>query len=191
MSKVTFASLKLKTNTETKKFTIGEKEIEVLQYLPIADKNDLIQITLQSAEEDGIYNELKLQMYFELNIVYLYTNITFTDTQRQDEEKLYDILNSNGVIEQVLANMSKEEYNLLYETLEAHKQEILTYKNTAGAVIQSVIQDLPKNAQVAADIVNQFDPNKFSQVVNFARAANGDRNIITNKPAGPIEEEIK
>ena len=130
-------------------------------------------------------------MYFELNIVYLYTNITFTDTQRQDEEKLYDILNSNGVIEQVLANMSKEEYNLLYETLEAHKQEILTYKNTAGAVIQSVIQDLPRNAQAAADIVNQFDPNKFSQVVNFARAANGDRDITTNEPAGPIEEEIK
>ena len=31
-------------------------------------------------------------MYFNLNIVYLYTNLIFTEEERKDEEKLYDEL---------------------------------------------------------------------------------------------------
>ena len=34
---------------------------------------------------------------------------------------------------------------------------MLTYRNTAGAVLQSVINDLPRNAQAAAEIVESFD----------------------------------
>ena len=188
MAKVTFASLKLKTNTATKKIKIGEKEIEVLQYLPVADKNDLVEITLQKAEEDGIYNQIKLNMYLCLNIVYLYTNLSFTETQKQDEEKLYDILESNGVIDQVIEAIPKSEYAELFDTLTHQEDDTLKYKNTAGAVLQSIIQDLPRNAQAAADIVNQFDPQKYAEVVNFARAANGGRDIETNQPILPVEQ---
>ena len=31
-------------------------------------------------------------------------------------------------------------------------------------------------------IVNSFDKNKYQQVIDFANAANGNRNIITNEP---------
>ena len=48
-------------------------------------------------------------------------------------------------------------------------------------MLQSVIQDLPKNAQMAADIVNNFDKSKYQAVVDFATAANGGRNIETNQ----------
>ena len=40
MAKTTYASMKLKVNTETKEIDFNGSKIEVLQYLPIDDKYD-------------------------------------------------------------------------------------------------------------------------------------------------------
>ena len=79
MAKVSYANLKLKVNTDVKTFKVGDAEVEVLQYLPYQDKYDLVMLTLQNAEEKGIYNPIKLDRYFNLYLVYMYTNINFTE----------------------------------------------------------------------------------------------------------------
>ena len=55
-NKVSYANLKLKVDNSIKTFDFNGNQIEVLQYLPIEDKYDLIMITLQKAKENGIYN---------------------------------------------------------------------------------------------------------------------------------------
>lgn len=173
-NKVSYANLKLKVNTEVNTFQFGENKtkIEVLKYLPIEDKNDLIHIALQNAEENGIYNDILLEMYFNLYIMYFYTNINFTDKQKEDPAKLYDQMESNGLITEVIANMDKDEYANLLTYLETIRDEMLTYKNTAGAVLQSVIQDLPRNMSAAADIINNWSPEQFESVRRLAEMAN-------------------
>ena len=96
MAKVSYANLKLKVDQHTETFDFGGQSIEVKQYLPIEDKYDLIMIALQKAEEDGVYNPVKVQLYFELYTVYMYSNISFTDKQKENETKLYDTLASNA-----------------------------------------------------------------------------------------------
>ena len=113
MAKVSYANLKLKTNQEVKKFEFNGQEIEVLQYLPTEDKYDLIMTTLQKSEEDGIYNDMKLDVYFHLHLVYMYTNLSFTDKQRENETKIYDTLKSNGFIDNLLINIPEYEYHTL------------------------------------------------------------------------------
>ena len=81
MAKVSYANLKLKTNTEVNTFEFQGQTIEVLKYLPIEDKYDLVMIALQKAEQDGIYNPILLDMYFHLYLIYMYTNISFTEKQ--------------------------------------------------------------------------------------------------------------
>ena len=182
MAKVSYANLKLKVNKEVKTFNFMEQEIEVLQYLPIEDKRDLISIVCQNAEENGIYNPLLVDTYFHLYLVYLYTNLSFTDKQKDNEMKLYDTLKSNGFFELFLSAMNEDEYNELYNYIEETMEMTLEFKNTAGAVLQSIIQDLPAQAQAAAEIVENFDKDKFMNVVNFANAANGGRHFDTNLP---------
>jgi hypothetical protein len=53
---------------------------------------------------------------------------------------------------------------------------------SVGATINKLINDLPKNAEAAAKIVENFDPQKYKEVVDFARYANGGRDINTNLP---------
>ena len=177
MAKVSYANLKLKTVDEVKVFDFNGTKIEVKQYLPIEDKYDLVMVTLQKSLEDGIYNPIKIDMYFHLNMVYMYTNLSFTDKQKENEMKIYDCLESNFFINAMLAEIPEEEYTNLYEYMQDIIGDTLNYKNTAGAVIQSFINDLPKNAEIASNIVDSFDKDKYKEVIEFAKYANAGRNI--------------
>lgn len=157
--------------------------IQVKQWIPTSDKIDLIQVALQKSEEDGIYNEVKLDCYFHLNIVYLYTDIEFSEEDREDEMKLYDILEHNGIIAEVVSVIGEEEYNDLFDKLNDMKYYNNHYKNTAAAVLRNIVQDLPKNAAAAKEIVDSFDASKYQEVIDFATAANGGRNINTQQDA--------
>lgn len=175
MAKVSYANLKLKPDTSISTFTFQDTEIEVLNYLSMDDKYDLIQITLQKSEENGIYDPIKVDMFFHLHLVYMYTNLSFTDKQKENESKIYDSLKSNGFFEAFLPALNEDEYNELFSYLDTTMEATLKYRNTAGGVLQSIIQDLPRNAQTAADIVSSFDKTKYQAVIDFATAANGGR----------------
>ena len=175
-----YSDLDLKTNTKTNIAVINDKEVEVLQYLPIEDKIDLIQIALQKSKENGIYNEMKLDMYFNLYLIYMYTNLEFTDEEKADEFKLYNELESNNIIISVIGAMEEHEYDNLIEYLKIMKKNNEKYMNSAAALIQTLIQDMPRNAAAAAEIVDNFDKEKYQNVIDFARSANGNRDIPQN-----------
>ena len=177
MSKISYANLKLKTNSEVKTFDFNGEKVEVLQYLPISDKYDLVMITLQKSKEGNIYNQLKLDMFFHLHLVYLYTNLSFTDKQRENEFKIYDTLQSNGFIDKMIENIPQEEYDALFNLVEKQSKIEMKYTTTATSILSKLIDDLPKNAEAAMKIVDNFDPDKFQAVKDFAKAANGGREI--------------
>ena len=180
--KVSYANMKLKTNTAVNTFEFCGQKIEVLKYLPAADKYDLLMITLQKSLEGNIYNEFKLNLYFELNLVYMYTNISFTEKQREDEFKLYDTLRSNGFFELFYEALDDKEYEELFDQIAELKATMEKSKGSVAGVIANIIEDLPVNAEAAAKIVENFDPSQFQAVVDFARYANGGRDINTNQP---------
>lgn len=177
MAKTTFASLKLKNLDDKKNINFNNSEIEISQYISISDKYDLISITLQKALEDNNYNEVLLDMYFHLNLIYLYTNIQFTEKQRENEFKIYDALKCSGLLNLILENIPEEEYNVCYDYLEKEAKKRTKMMRSAIGLVQSIITDLPKQAQAAADILENFDKTKYQNVINFAKAANGGREI--------------
>lgn len=175
MAKITYSSLKLKINTEVNTFDFNGNQIEVLKYLPLEDKCALINLALQSAKENAIYNPARLEAYFHLYIVMLYTNINFTEKQKEDKIKLYDALKSNGLIDQVLMNMDEDEYSALCEYLNQQESDILNYQNTIAGIIDNIIENLPIQAEEMQKIVNNFDPSKFENVLNFAKSVNNGK----------------
>lgn len=180
--KVSYTNMKLKVNTEVNTFEFAGQKIDVLKYLPAKDKYDLLMITLQEATEQGdAYNDFLISMHFELNLVYMYTNISFTEKQREDEFKLYDTLKSNGFFNLFYQALNEDEYNELFASLNALRKDTIAYKLSMSSVLKNLVDNLPKNAEAAAKIVQNFNPEQYKQVVEFAKAANGGRNIITNE----------
>ena len=177
MAKVSFTNLKLKINTDVTNFDFNGNNIEVLNYLPVDDKYSLISIALQNAEENGIFNPLKLDMFFHLYLVFMYTNITFTEKQKENPSKLYDSLKSSGLLDKVLEAISESEYDILYTYLEELVVSMEEKNKTVVSLLEKVITDLPAQAEAAMNIVNNFDPTKFQNVIDFAQAANGGRSL--------------
>lgn len=180
--KVSYANMKLKTNTSVNTFDFCEQKIEVLKYLPAQDKYDLLMITLQKSLEGNVYNAFKLNLYFELNLVYMYTNISFTDKQREDEFKLYDTLKSNGFFELFYSAMEASEYEDLFKQMTDMVETFEKDRRTVAGIITNFIDNLPEQADTMANILNNFDPALFKDVIDFARYANGGRDINTNEP---------
>lgn len=177
MATINFSSLKLKTPSDVKTFDFMGKKIEVAAYLPVEQKLDIIAITMQKSEENGIYNRILLDTFFHLNLIYSYTNIVFTDKQRKDELKLFDLFDTNGFFD-VFLPLIEDDYNELRSYLDEMTNDTRKYTNTAASVVRGLIEDLPENANAAKMIVDSFDPERYQNVLSFAKAANGGRPIL-------------
>ena len=164
-----YSDLGLKTNNDIITFKFKDKEIEIFKYLPLEYKYDVIMSALHDSDEQGVYNYLKLDAYFNLNMFLSYVkNVNFTQEQMSDKLKLYNEIYSSGLLEAFLAAIDEKEYNDCYDVLERMVEIIMKYRNTAGAVLQTVINALPEKAKEAAAIVDGLDPEKMGKISGLA-----------------------
>ena len=178
-----FNELNLKLNDKTKTLKVEDKEIKIKQYLPIDKKLSLVQIALQqSFDESDMYNDGLLTAYFHTYVVMFYTDIEFTDEEKQDVLTLFDLMDCTGLIGSIIELIPKQEFDDLVEMLNNQQKNDIVYKQSAAYLIGQFINTLPSQMERVGEIVNNFDPSKYQAVVDFATAANGGRNINTNQP---------
>lgn len=168
MESIKYKDLKLEVKKEFNEFEFDGKRFQTLKYLSVKEKHDILMISLQKSQIQEIYNELLLDIYFHLNLVYCYTNVEFSQEDRKDELKLYDELKSSGFLDSFLISMEKEEYDTLLGFLTKMVETSMEYNTTAASIIKSIINDLPKNAEIAAKFVENFDEENYKNVVRLA-----------------------
>jgi hypothetical protein len=92
MAKVSFSKLGLKVNNEVVNIHFNDQVIEVKQYISVNDKLKLIsEIINNTIDEHSFCNPVKVKVYLALSILDYYTNINFTEKQKEDPVKLYDL----------------------------------------------------------------------------------------------------
>lgn len=165
---ISYANLKLKVSNITKNFKFQDNEIEVFQYLPMSDKYDLVMITLQKSAEEMIYNPIKLDMYFHLHLVYMYSNLNFTQKQKEDEEKIYDCLKSNGLLDLILQHIPETEYQELLHFIEELIEVKYKHSLSAAGMVEKIIGDLPRQAEAMREILKDYDSDKISNILTLA-----------------------
>lgn len=142
MAKVTFSKLKLAKKTEVQTIQINGVDIEVKQYLPVEEKLEIIERVLRySADDNNFANPVKLEVFLDLEIMYNYTNISFTDAQKKDPDKLYDLLEENGVIVEVISAIPEKEYNYLIDSAMEIIENFYKYRNSALGIMEQITAD--------------------------------------------------
>jgi hypothetical protein len=156
MAKVSFTKLGLKINQENTTIMYGEQPIEIKQYLPVNDKLTLISNVINSAMADdtNFINPLKVQIFFALEVMSYYTNINFTEKQKDDPAKLYDMLVCNGLLAQVINAISANEYETLEDSLWDSIEAIYAYKNSVMGIIETLSADY-SNLKFDAENIQQ------------------------------------
>ena len=142
MAKVSFTKLGLKKKEEIKNITINDQVIEVKQYLPISDKINIITNVIEnSADDNNFANPVKVEVFANLEIMYAYTNISFTDKQKENPTKLYDLLEENGIIAEVIAAIPENEYALLLGWIDETIEAFYTYRNSVMGIMEQISED--------------------------------------------------
>ena len=155
MSKVSFTKLGLTKNTNAGSFEWNGQTIEVKGYLPIQEKMQLIQNVLNNCQdENNFINEAKMSMYMTLEIVYYYTNINFTEKQKSDPAKLYDLLAGNGFLNDLFAVIPQTEYNSIAIWLDKTANHIYDYRNSIYGILDAMKQDY-SNLELDAETLRQ------------------------------------
>lgn len=140
MAKVAFSKLKCKPENEEKIIIFNEEEIVIKQYLPIQEKLHLIGDVAQWAHEEdyGYSNPVKADVMLKLLIVFAYTNITFTEKQKVDLPKLYDLLVSSGLLSSILQAIPEAELNELTNGVARSIAAIYEYQNSIAGILENL-----------------------------------------------------
>lgn len=142
MAKVSFNKLGLKVVNEPKEITYNDQIIEIQQYLPIETKLEMISnIVNNSATDQKFYNKGKIEIYTTLEILYNYTNIKFTDKQKEDICKLYDLMVSSGLYDIIITTIPKSELEFIDKVVENTIKNIYKYSNSAYGILDSILND--------------------------------------------------
>ena len=178
MATINFADIKLRDAApQVKTITYNEQKIEVKQWISANDKYNIIMVTLQESREGSIYNPVKMDMYFLLNIIYKFANIQFTSEDRINADATFDKLNTSGLMSAILAVIPQDILDSLTQTLAETADKLEKYNSTLGGALQSIFEIAPDASEQMAAILETFDKEKFKEVVEFAKAANGGRPI--------------
>ena len=142
MAKLTLNKLGLKSTVEIKPIVWNEQTIEVKQYLPIEDKLKIVENVLNySAEDKRFYNVGKIEVFLTLEVFQNYTNITFTDKQKENPAKLYDNLNTSGLVNSIIEVIPEQEFLFLYKLVKKTIKSVYSYSNSVMGILEAVQQD--------------------------------------------------
>ena len=166
MAKIAFTKLGLNKNTDVASFEWNGQTIEVKQYLPIQEKMELIASVLNQCQDDNNFiNEAKMALFMDLEIVYRYTNINFTDKQKEDPAKLYDLFAGSGLFNEIFTVLPQSEYKSIAVWLNKIAEHIYTYRNSIYGILDSISSDYSNLNLEAQEIVDKIKDPETLQVL--------------------------
>ncbi len=147
MAKVPFSKLDVKINgSDCKNFYYNAQSepvyYEVKQYLPIKEKMELVsRIINQSVDENGFYNPMRVKLYMVLEIMYAYTNLSFTAKMKEDPFKLYDLIVSTGIFTDVVNVIREHDWTEIQASVWDTIKNIYEYRNSAAGILEAISAD--------------------------------------------------
>lgn len=162
MAKIPFTKLNKIKNLSTQKYSFGEYEIEIEQYLPLEDKINLIETVIDQAgnSEEGFFNIVKLDVYYKIEMIQAYTNINFTEKQLEDTPKLFDAIVLNDIWAFIEDKIPQTEKEYIWNNILNLAKEVTSYNNSFLGILKTISNDYGQLDLEATKIKQDLaDPN--------------------------------
>ena len=166
MAKISFNKLTPIKSIDPTIITIGENEITVERYLPMADKAAFVERVLNAVIDDtGFINPMRLDVMFHIELIKTYTNISITDKMMENPSKIYDLLVLNNVLSSVLEVIPEEEYEDLMNDVGECAKHTVDYLNSFAGMIKNITTNYDTTKMNVEEIMQTLDdPEKIGLV---------------------------
>lgn len=142
MAKLSFTKLNAKLDTGFENLIIDDQNIEIKHYLPISKKMEIVNeiVNKSVAKNPNYYNPGEIEVDQVLAIIENYTNLSFTDKQKEEYTKTYDLLVSSGIAKKIICRINDEELNVIELLLTQSLKNVYKYNNSIFSFIQMMSQ---------------------------------------------------
>ena len=170
MSKIAFSKLNAKTNQQVNTVTYNNCEIEVKEYLPISEKMDLVNEIVVDAVSlnENYYNPGMIEVWMILKLIQYYSNISFTEKQLADKDKLYDSVVSSKLAKTIIEKIEDEELNAVQELVYSALKNVYSYNNSILGILQAVKEGYTEqdmNMDDLKDKISGLDLQELTDIV--------------------------
>lgn len=164
MAKLPFNKLGIKLDNSVEIIEFNNNKIEIKKYLPIQEKMVMVSNIINlAADENKFYNPMKLEIFSVLEIIENYTNINFTEKQKDDPAKLYDSIISSGLNKVIFDSINPKEIEFIASSLDLTVKAIYAYQNSVMGILDAISQDYG-DLKLDAESIQKLlaDPNNLS-----------------------------
>lgn len=120
-------------------------------------------INLSHDKDSNYSNPIKVDIYTKLNIIENYTNITFTDKQKEDVCKLYDLFKESKLMEEIFNVIPEQEIMEIENSIKKAIKSIYAYQNSVMGILDNVSSDYSNLNLDALNIQEALgDPNNLT-----------------------------
>ena len=189
-NKIGLTKLGLKKNTNLINLEWNGQIIEIKEYLPVEEKLKVVEkIVNQSLDDNNFANPARIQINTILEILFAYTNINFTEKQKEDKAGLYDLLVSSGLADAIFKALNNtDEVRFINTNTREIIDEVYKYKNSALGILQAVTADY-QNLDLDATKLQEKLANKEN--VEFLKEVMDKINAELHIGRGGLEEAIQ
>ena len=162
MAKIPFSKLNIKNTTIIPtNVQFGEIDIEVLPRLTTDDRVKFMEEIIANVQsENAFINEISLTVWFDLCVLFYYTNLTFTDKQKSDHGKLYDMCIASGLLSIVKSKIGPDELNFMHTLVNEQIEKIYNYRNSAYGILDAMKNDYDNLNLDATEIQKKLGDEK-------------------------------
>ena len=158
------------------KVIFNNYEFFIKKHISIMEKINLIDNILQdSLTLQGTFNTVAVRAYFTLYTIIYYSNLVIDTNAVPKALDILDEMIQSGLAANILQRIPKKELDDLEDMLKKEQQKRLQYSLSFAGVVQSLINQLPMQVEGMKEIINNFDKNKFQEVIDFAKAVNNNK----------------
>ena len=162
-------------NQDYTEIEIAGSKVKVYKYIPIELKKRLVDNVLDTALGDnGIYNEVLLDIAFALSILDVYTDVEVEQTEENGINgiDIYNYFNKNGYFEQIVNCIDEDEYKQLFNYVTV--QRTANEKGHIGIInyINNLVANLPKDLEGLQKVFESVDAESAKNVISMLKDAN-------------------
>lgn len=163
MEKIPFSQLNLSLKDDVKIVNINGIDVAVKQYIPAEEQLEICANVLSySADNNNFASSTKIEVFFALELLYHFTNLEFTEAEKDDPAALFDILESNNVFNMIISAIPNDMYELLFDAVGLTIENYYEYKNSALGIFERISTDYKDLNFEAEDIKKKIaDPGNL------------------------------
>lgn len=149
----------------------GGKKLNVLTYLPMKDKTEMLQFIVNNVidPKTGCASPIRMEIYFSIAMCHWYGRIDFSNEDMAKISDVYDALEVNKVIQTVVDYVPYDEINFMRDLAEETVADVARYNSSAAGIVQSMADSSGSLDKQLSDIIKKVQSREGLEMLDMIK----------------------